>query len=196
VAALWLCVGLLAGCNLGGLVGTRIEVRGAQRSLEEQVLGAFERVGQEVYLLAGVRSVDPVTGTPQAPPPTTESEARALRARRRMEFNRDDVLEFKRNGYVGEGSDGLLVPFESEMQRLREQDPRGHALVLSVVEEENQDRLIVMERIVATNPDLRGQGGLMTVQSILAAKHREEAEPGMKVQMPDGEWVRRGEGAG
>ena len=111
---------LAGGCSwLGGLVGTQVEVKGSQRSLEEQVMGAFDQVGQEVYVLAGVRSVDPVSGAPKAPPPMTESESRALAARRRMEFNRDDVLSFKRQAVAGESSDGLLVTFPDAMDRLK-----------------------------------------------------------------------------
>lgn len=178
-----------SGCNLGGLVGTRIEVRGGQRSLEEQVLGAYEHVGEEVYLLAGVRSVDPATGEPTPPPPMTESEQRALEARRRMEFNRDDIEPFKQEGYVGEGNDGLLAFFPEPMEQLAAENPDGHELVRAVVEEENEDRLTIMERIVRTNPDLRGEQGMETVRRILAARYRRESAPGVMVQMPDGTWT-------
>ncbi|MHC4592981.1 MAG: YdbL family probable chaperone protein, partial [Planctomycetota bacterium] len=159
------CVGLLlasglllaCGCNvLEGLVGTEIAVKGGQRSLEEQVLGSFEHIGEEVYLLAGVRAVDPVSGVPTPPRPMTPSEQRALAARRRMEFNRDDVLAFKAEGYVGEGNDGLLAQFDERLQDLKAADPRRFELVREIVAEENEDRLIVMQRIVDTSPALHG----------------------------------------
>ena len=181
---------LVCGCDLlGGLVGTKIEVKGAQRSLEEQILGAFERVGEEVYLLAGVRAIDPLSGEPTAPPPMTRSERRALEARRRMEFNRDDVIRFKRSGYVGEGNGGVLIVFPEELQDVRAAQPRLPDLVQAIVEEENEDRLVIAQRIVDTNPKLKGEEGLLTVQRVLAAKHRQEAEAGMKLQLPDGTWT-------
>lgn len=183
---------LLCGCNLfGGLVGTQIEVKGGQRSLEEQVLGSFEHLGEEVYLIAGVRAIDPVSGEPTPPRPMTESEARALAARRRIEFNRDDVLEFKREGYVGERSDGLLTVFEAEMAGLEAADPRRLRLVRELVEEENEDRRVIMRRIVDTNPELKGEQGLRAVGQILAARYRQEAEAGTRVQLPDGTWTTR-----
>jgi len=182
-----------AGCSwLGGMVGTQIRV-GQRRSLEEQVLGAFDQVADEVYVLAGVRSVDPISGAPTAPPPMTQSEARALAAGRRMEFNRDDVLAFKREGLVGEGNDALLTAFPDAMARLATEDPRRHALVRDVVREENKDRRTIMQRIVDTNPDLIGAEGLDQVRRILAARYRQEAEPGTMVQLPDGSWIARGD---
>jgi len=182
-----------AGCSwLGGMVGTQIRV-GERRSLEEQVLGAFDQVADEVYVLAGVRSVDPISGAPTAPPPMTQSEARALAAGRRMEFNRDDVLAFKREGLVGEGNDALLTAFPDAMARLATEDPRRHALVQEVVREENEDRRTIMQRIVDTNPDLIGAEGLDQVRRILAARYRQEAEPGTMVQLPDGSWIARGD---
>jgi hypothetical protein len=192
-AVLAAALALACGCSyLGGLVGTQIEVKGGQRSLEEQVLGAFQQLGDEVYLLASVRSIDPVSGAPTAPPPMTRSEAGALRARQRMEFNRDDIAQFLRQGYVGEGSDGLLAPFPDQEEALKKADPRQFELVQAVAKEENEDRLTVMQRIVDTNPDLRGEEGLLTVKKVLAAKHREVAEPGTKVQLPDGTWAIKG----
>jgi hypothetical protein len=183
---------LVCGCGIwGGLVGTEIKIEGGQRTLEEQVLGAFDHLGDEVYVLAGVRAIDPVTGAPTAPPPMTRSEARALDARRRMEFNRDDVREFLRLAYVGEGNDGFLVIFEDELQDLRASDPRRSSLVEAVVAEENEDRLLIMQRIVDTNPGLTGEEGLRQVGRILAARHRQDAEPGMKVQLPSGAWAAR-----
>ena len=118
------------------------------------MLGVFEREGDEEYLIAAVRSVDPISGQPQAPPAMTESEAEALRARRRMLFNLDDILEFKRLGYLGEGNDGLLVAFEQELEALRSSDQRVFDLLQALLDEENEDRLTIMGRIVDTIPNL------------------------------------------
>jgi len=184
---------LAAGCGmLGGLVGTRIEIRGTQRSLEEQVLGAFQQMGREVYLLAGVRSVDPMTGAPKPPAPMTASQARALRARRRMEYNRDDILDFERQGYIGEGNDGFVVLFDGAIGRLRAENPRLARIVEAVAREENEDRRVIMQRIVDTTPELKGEEGLAAVGRILARQRRREAEPGVRVQLANGEWITAG----
>lgn len=182
------------GCGLfGGVVGTRIVVKGRHTTLREQVLGSFEELEDEVYLLAGVRAVDPVSGAPKAPPEMTESEQRALAARRSMEFNHDDVLSFKRAGHVGEGSDGLLVFFDGRKSELQAADARLSRLVSGITAEENNDRLVIMRRIVETTPGLDGPAGFETVGRILAERYRQEAEPGMRVQLPDGSWAVKGE---
>ena len=180
----------LCGCGgmLSGLVGTQIVVRGSRQSLREQVLGAYDNVGHEVFLLAGVRSVDPETGTPHPPPKMTDSERRALQAGQSMAFNRDDVLRFKRLGYVGEGRDALPVFFPRQRELLAGEDPWLAALVQALTEEETRDRQRIMRRILETTPSLDGMDGMATVQAILAAKYRAEAEPGMMVQAADGAW--------
>jgi len=183
-----LCVA--CGCvSLGDLVGTEIEITGRQQSIEQQVLGSFENLGDEVYLLAGVRSVDPMSGEPTPPPPATESKEGALRARRRMEFNRDDIISFEKAGYVGETMGGLLKLLDKEMQNLRAEDQRRYDLVRAVAEEENEDRGTVMRRIVTANPDLRGEAGMEAVGRILASRYRRDAPEGAKVQLPDGSWT-------
>lgn len=189
--ALW-CTGGCALLGLEGLVATRITVKSARQSLKEQVLGAYDELGEEVYALAGVRSVDPLTGEPEPPPVMTESQRLALAARRSMEFNRDDVLRFKRLGYVGEGADGFLVVLEDETETLQRDNPWLSELVRDVVAEENEDRRRIASRIIETTLELQGEEGPEMVQAILAEKHRQEAEPGMKLQLPDGTWVTKG----
>ena len=195
LGALW----WMSGCTmlgLEGLVATRIVVKSARQSIKEQVLGAYDELPQEVYALAGVRSVDPLTGQPEPPPPMSESRRRALAAARSMEFNRDDVLSFKRLRYVGEGTDGFLVVLEDRLGKLQEEDAWRFKLVHDITAEENADRRAIMDRLIETTPELQGDDGLEMVKAILAEKHRQEAEPGMRLQLPDGTWVTKGEAEG
>ncbi|MBS3763243.1 MAG: DUF1318 domain-containing protein [Planctomycetes bacterium] len=189
-----LIVFLGSGCGniLSGLIGTEIEVRSTRQSLREQVLGSYTRIGEEVYFLTGVRAVDPVTGEPEPPPEMTESKRKVLAARRRMEFNRDDITRFKIKGYVGVGNDAKLVFFGPQKSQLREQKAWMFNLVQSVVEEENEDREIVIQRILTTTPELVGETGRRAVEKILADKYRQESDSGVMVQLPDGKWVAKG----
>lgn len=178
------------GCNLAsGLVGTKIVVQDRRQSLRNQILGSYEALEDEVYLLAGVRAIDPVSGAPRPAPRMTRSEKAALDARRSMEFNRDDVLRFKRRRYVGEGNDALLVFFREQQEKLKTEDPRLYRLVKEITAEENRDRMAIMKRIVETTPDLAGEKGLQTVRAILTEYYREQAEPGMSIQTSDGAWT-------
>lgn len=187
------CAGGCTWLGLERLVTTRIVVKSAAQSLTEQIFGAYDELGEEVYLLAGVRSVDPMTGEPEAPPEQSESQRRALEARRGMEFNRDDVLRFKRLGYLGEGLDGLLAVREQNLGDLPQEDPWLFQLVREVGDEENTNRRCIWDRIIETTPELQGEDGLATLQAVMAEKHRQEAEPGMEIQQPDGTWVTKTE---
>ena len=68
-------------------------------ALENQILGSYEELGNEVLLLASVRSVDeegklkPVIEVPKG-------KRLALKAMQRQEFNRDDIRE--KTPYVSE----------------------------------------------------------------------------------------------
>jgi hypothetical protein len=193
------CCGLallvVSGCQnwLSGLITTRVVVRGQGESLRDQILGSYQRMGAEVYAMAGVRSVDPVTGEVKPAPEMTESQQRALNARRRMEFNRDDIRWFKREGYVGESYRGRLVFLDDPGQDLLERDPWLHDLVQGVVEEENSDRAVIVERLLRTAPELEGKSGRRTIWRVLARKYRADARPGTITQREDGVWVRKGE---
>jgi hypothetical protein len=191
-----LCLGALCcapGCGLfSGLVGAQIVVKTQTQSLREQVLGYYADLGKEVYILAGVRSIDPVSGQPKAPPRMTASERRALEARRSIEFDRDDVLAFKQAGYLGEGRDGSLVFFADQQEKLKSEAPWLYGLVRDVTQQENRDRLAVMQRIIEITPELQGEEGPEMLRAILAEKYRQEAGPGMKVQRADGTWETKG----
>ncbi|MDP6438242.1 MAG: DUF1318 domain-containing protein [Candidatus Brocadiia bacterium] len=185
-ALLW----CMAGCGwMSGLVGTRIEVRATARSLREQVLGSYDQMSGEVFLLAGVRAVDPLTGEATPAPTVAESKKLALDALRRMEFNRDDVLAFKRLGLVGEAVDGRLVFLARQRSRLRREDPWFFSLVEDIVGQENADREALARRIVEITPSLQGEDGMKAVGAILAHKYRMESEPGTPIQLPDDTWT-------
>ena len=174
------------------LVSTEIVVVSSTRSLRQQVLGVYDQVGEEVYSLAGVRAVDPVTGQATAPPPMTESERRVLAARRRMEFNRDDVHTFMQRQYVGEANTGTLEFFEDHKARLEADDPWLYALIAEIVAQENEDREAILQRIMAVTPQLAGENGEQDARAILADRYRMEAQPGTRVQLSNGDWQTKG----
>jgi hypothetical protein len=93
---------------------------------------------------------------------------------------------------VGERNDGLLELFSERIEPLEDSDPRMYRLVTAVTAEENEDRRTVMRRIVDTTPELRGEEGMLSVGGVLAGRYRQEAEPGMMVQQPDGTWQQKG----
>ena len=106
---------LLSAC-FGKLVDVNVTVVDEKTALENQILGSYEELGNEMTLLASVRSVDEsgkLKSVPEIPP----GKRKAIRAMQRKEFNRDDIANFKKLGCAGESNDGLLVFIEVEKTR-------------------------------------------------------------------------------
>jgi hypothetical protein len=165
------------------LVDVNVTIVDQKTALENQILGSYEELGNEVLLLASVRSIDqegrlkPVIEVPKG-------KRLALKAMQRQEFNRDDILKFKSTLCVGEGNDGLLKYFENE-RTLKDSDYKK--FVMAILKEENKDRLTIIERIVATNENFSDKD-LPKVQKISASLNRDNAHAGDKIQLDDGAW--------
>ena len=73
-------------------------------------MGCYQELGNDVLLLASVRSIDeevklkPATEIPKG-------KLNALRIMQRQEFNYDDIQDFKNPQVDREGNDGLLKFF-------------------------------------------------------------------------------------
>jgi len=133
-----------------------------------------------------VRSVDeegklkPAVEIPQG-------KLKALRALQRQEFNRDDIQEFKKTLCAGEGNDGFLKFFENERTKT---DAEFKAFSNAIMAEENEDRITILQRIVATNENFT-EKDFPIVQKISASLNRDNAKPGEKIQLENGEWSTR-----
>ena len=168
----------------GKLVDFNIAVGDQKTALEYQILGSYEELGNEMVLLASVRSVDE-DGKLQSVAEIAPSRKRAIRAMQRMEFNRDDILEFKKIGVAGESNDGFLKFFETEKSKA---DPKFKKFTMTLIVEENEDRRVVLERIIDTNINFTKED-LPKVQKVYASLNRDNANPGEKIQTDDGQWV-------
>jgi hypothetical protein len=182
-----LVIFVLAGCAQK-LVDVNVTIVDQKTALENQILGSYEELDNEVLLLASVRSVDEEGKLK----PTTEipkGKLQALRALQRQEFNRDDIQEFKKTLVAGEGNDGFLKFFENARTQ---SDAQFKNFTETIIAEENEDRLTVLQRIVATNENFTQQD-LPKVQKISASLNRDNAKPGEKIQLENGDWSTRPE---
>ena len=175
---------VLEGCG-GKLVDVNVTIVDQKTVLENQILGSYEELGNDVLLLASLRSVDeegklkPATEIPKG-------KLRALRAMQRQEFNRDDIQGFKQTLCAGEGNDGYLKFFDNERTKT---DAQFKEFAEAIIAEENEDRLIILKRIVATNENFTEQG-LPKIQKVSASLTRDNAKPGEKTQLENGQWSR------
>jgi len=177
--ALW-----FAGC--GKLVDVDVTVVDQKTALENQILGSYEELGNEMLLLASVRSVDE-EGKLKAVAAVPPGKMKAIRALQRQEFNRDDIQEFKKSGLAGEGNEGLLIFFSGERTK---NDEAYKKFVTTIIQEENEDRIVILKRTIATNENF-SEGDLPKVQKIFASLNRDNANKNEKIQMETGEWTQK-----
>lgn len=177
---------IAAGCA-SSLVNVNLNVVGEQTALEKQVLGTYKSLGEDLMIYSSVRGVDE-GGSLKTPPPATDSQRAACAAMRNREYNRDDIQRILAAGIAGEGNNGqLVVRTESAPESI---EGLTRAQVLKLIEEENGDRRVVIERLAATTPNLTGEQR-QQVGSIFAQLNHEIAPAGAWLQNADGSWRRK-----
>jgi len=185
--ALYLALFLLCSC-VSKLVSVDVTVVDERTALENQVLGSYEEINRDTLLLASVRSVDK-SGNLKEIPPIPHKKREAIRAIQRRQFNRDDIENFKKLGCAGENNAGLLTFFPVKKTR---EDPGFEQFSQEIIKQENEDRMVIMKRIVATNENFTGND-LPRVQKIFASLNRTAARSGDLVQTETGEWIKKEE---
>jgi uncharacterized protein YdbL (DUF1318 family) len=179
----------LSGCTLAKV---DVNVVSERTALENQVLGSYNALTQDVLLVASVRGVEP-SGAIKTQPKKSREHQNAVEAVETLAFHDDDVDAFKRLGWVGEDNQGRLAPFPLQREKVPDElkgfaDRYQHAEFDSVVVQVNKARDAVMQRVVDTNPDLTDKD-LPLIRSIFARLNRENALSGEKIQQEDGSWT-------
>ncbi|MBW1778346.1 MAG: DUF1318 domain-containing protein [Deltaproteobacteria bacterium] len=186
---LWIVPAVLfLGCTLAQV---NVEVLSERTAMENQILGTYNALDDEMLLLASVRAVD-ASGAFQATPPKSREQQEAVTALQVLAFHADDLAAFKRLGWVGENNQGLLTPFPMEKKDVPEdlKDLAGRYQKEEfefVVSEINNARERVMRRVIELNDNLT-DADWPSVRSIFGKLNAENALPGEKVQNEDGTW--------
>jgi uncharacterized protein DUF1318 len=174
-------VAFLTACG-GPLVG--VTVVDERTALENQVLGTYQELNQQVMLVASVRYIDPkgkLKQTQELPPGKKD----VVRALQRVSFNKDDLNRYKSLGIIGENNEGGITLLEPEKVQ-----PDDRAFVENLIKEENEDRLAIMSRIIETNETLT-PSELPRVHKMFAALNRDKALKGERIQLDNGTWTQK-----
>jgi uncharacterized protein YdbL (DUF1318 family) len=170
-------------------------VVGERTSLENQVLGTYNSLSEELLLVASVRGVSP-TGTIGTPPRRSPEQQDATRALETIAFHADDLDAFKRLGWVGENREGLISPFPRELPKNLPRELQSFATLYTeaefrqVIDEVNQSRSLLMQRVVQTNENFTSRD-LPAIRRVFAGINRQNSAPGTRVQADDGTWGSR-----
>jgi uncharacterized protein YdbL (DUF1318 family) len=175
---LLIMVCLISGC---AIQTPEVRITGEKTALENQILGQYARLQEEVWMLVSYRALDSTSQT------FSQERRQVLEAIRNRMFNRDDVEEFKQDGAVGEALSGLLVVRPTQKY---EQDIGYHTRLDTVVSQENRDRSVIMVRIVEleTNLDTKESD---KVAEVFARLNQEGSAKGTWIEMSPGKWDRK-----
>ncbi len=168
---------LILGCSIHA---PEVRVTGEKTALEREVVGTYEQMEEDTWMIASTRAVEGESEVKVSP------EKRAvLEALQNQKYNRDDIDEFKLKGFVGENNQGFL---EIRALESLEQNPEQMELVQTIVQEENEDRETVMERVIELNESLK-KAVRDDILSIFAKINQENSAEGTWIQEPNGSWV-------
>ena len=178
----------LLGCTLAEV---RVNVVSERTALENQILGSYNSLSQDLLLVASVRGVDPL-GRIHTPPQRSREYQDAMGAMQTLAFHADDVEAFKSLGWVGENNEGLLTTFPMDKTNVTE-DLKAFANRYkddefnTVVKEVNAAREAVMLRIVEINENFSLED-LPRIHSVFSKLNIENSLSGEKIQTEEGSW--------
>lgn len=157
-----------------------IKITGEKTALENQILGEYNKVKEDAWMMASERG----SGKVEIP----KDKKEIIEAIRNRDFNKDDVDEFKINGLIGEKPNGLIgIADSSALLKLKENDKR---LLDKVFAEENRDRSIIIKRITEVNTDFQA-AGKGEVEKAFYSMNLEESPKGTYYLNPKGIWEKK-----
>ncbi|MEA2059811.1 MAG: DUF1318 domain-containing protein [Thermodesulfobacteriota bacterium] len=180
---------VISGCTLADV---KVEMLSERTALENQVLGSYNSLDSQMLLAASVRGVNS-SGNITRPPEHSREYKETISAMQIIDFHADDLDCFKQLGWAGENNQGLVEAFPLDRSNLPQQY-QEFAERYSVEEFEfviskiNESRKKIMMRVIHMNEDLT-ESDLPQVKKIFAGINADKADPGVKIQDAEGNWV-------
>jgi len=169
---------LLHGCSVKA---PDISVTGEKTALESQVLGTFQQIESDAFVIASTREFSGGKTTLSA------QKQEVLEAVQNRKFNMDDVDELKKARVVGENNRGFIEILSNPRLEI---DADYRRVVEQVVAEENHDRRIIYERVIAIN-QMASKADPAQLETIFARLNSENSEPGTMIQDSNGQWIEK-----
>lgn len=166
----------------------KFDLTSQRTALENQVLGSYNELDDDLVMVASVRSLDP--SGKKKDTDISDLQTKAIRARQNQDFNRDDIDEMKSQGLLGESSDGLLIMLPEQIAGGKTSDVEQTKLAKVLTEEENRDRDVIWQRIIQSNENLSDKD-LPEVKKTYAKMMKEKAAVGHWYQNDKGQWEQK-----
>lgn len=160
----------------------KITATGERTALENQIVGSYQMIEEQAFMVATLRGEFPSDSVN-----LTQEKRRVLLAFQRQRFNADDIMEFKRNETTGEALNGFIEIIPDQKY---DDDPIYKLLVDKIVAEENEDRRLIMRRIIELHPEIDPDD--KSKVGLVYSHLKQEASPeGTWIQEPDGSWKQK-----
>lgn len=155
-----------------------VSITGEKTALEEQVLGDYRRIEGDTWMIVSQRTVGGSASSSQ------QDIFEAVQGRK---FNKDEIDDLKKDKVIGEDNQGFVQVLVNEKY---DSDPRFKRYVDRLVEEENRDRQIIYERVLAAQKDLTPEKEKQLYR-IFAERNFQSSARGTMIQQADGTWVEK-----
>lgn len=177
---LWLpALGLTLAAS--GCVSVRPKVVSEKTQLENQILGNFDKLENDLILASSVRSMA-APGAELSP-----AHREALIAVMNRQFRRDDVEELKGKKVAGESLQGTLALRETPETR---ENAVFRLQATKLVTEENRDREIIMKRVLDMYSGL-GPDDLPAVRKMMYELSVSQSFPGTPIEDAEQGWIEK-----
>lgn len=174
---------LLTSCTFN------FDVTGQRTALENQVMGSYRELDDDLILASSVRAV---TANKKV---MSTSRQKGVDAKLNQQFNQDDLAELEDLEILGESSNGVVVLLPTTMSHKPPSTKAQLELAKQIIDEENRDRASIWQRIIESNPNLAAKD-LPQVRKTYANIRRQALTPGQWYQDDAGIWVRKVPAAG
>lgn len=165
-----------AGCTFN------FELTSQRTALENQVMGVYQELDDEVLLLSTMRGPDNKRARSKGLP------GDVLSHRQNQDFNRDDLEELKDLGLIGERSDGYVALVEPAKDQGK--DRAARLLANTLVREENKDREAIWQHILKKIPNAPSMG-VKQVGRAYGEMQRTKLRVGQWYQNDHGTWEKK-----
>ncbi len=152
------------------------EVTSQKTALENQIMGQYENIDEDIILISTVRSKQ-----------AENIEANKVElARANQKFNQDDIDELKDLQIIGEGYLGELKLLSKNITK-KEADKNLKELAKKLLAEENRDRRIIWQDTIDSNPNLSTKD-LPSVKRTFSEFMKKKAKPGHFIEREKNQW--------
>lgn len=165
------------------------ELTSQKTALENQIMGSYKELDDEVLMMASVRGVS-TDGTKTEAKVQSDAAKLATEAKQNQSFNRDDIDELKERQLIGEARSGEAVILPKGTGLAETAAATELQFAKYIIEQENKDREVIVKRIVATNQSLT-ERDLAEARRVYHKALVDESPPGSWFENASGAWERK-----